>query len=89
MGIQSLVKTPDPGRLSHELRTSDDPFLARRRQVVARSLLSSASMGLIAAYQIGLIRRVPEPRLPLLDADKVDLSEEAYQMLSTGDAFLG
>ena len=46
-------------------------------------------MGLIALYQTGLIRHVPEPPLPLLDADKVDASPEAYEKLSTPDAILG
>lgn len=46
-------------------------------------------MGLIAAYQMGLIRHIPEPPLPKLDADKVDASDEAYETLWTGDAFLG
>lgn len=46
-------------------------------------------MAVVAAYQVGLTKRVPEPRLPLLDADKVDSSGQAYEKLSTGDAFLG
>jgi hypothetical protein len=46
-------------------------------------------MAAVAAYQIGLTKRVPEPPFPLLDADKVDASAQAYEKLSTGDAFLG
>jgi hypothetical protein len=46
-------------------------------------------MGVVAAYQIGLLKHVPEPPLPLLDADKVDASPQAYEKLYTGDAFLG
>ncbi len=52
-------------------------------------LLAAGCMGLIALYQIGAIRHVPEPELPGLDADKVDGSAEAYGLLSAGDAFLG
>lgn len=85
----SLIQTPDPERLSRELRTGDDPLLRQRRQVIAWSLLSASCMGVIAAYQMGLTRHIPEPPLPLLDADKVDASAEAYAKLSTGDAFLG
>src|SRR5918996_6510200 len=63
--------------------------MRRRRQVVCLSLASATAMGVVAAYQIGLLKHVPEPPLPLLDADKVDASAEAYEKLSTGDAFLG
>ena len=63
--------------------------MQRRRQVVCLSLVSATCMGVVAAYQIGLLKHVPEPPLPMLDADKVDASAEAYEKLSTGDAFLG
>jgi hypothetical protein len=89
MRHDNLVKAENPAGLSAELRTSDEPLLRRRRQVVCLSLVSATCMGVVAAYQIGLIRHVPEPPLPLLDADKVDASPQAYEKLSTGDAFLG
>ena len=47
------------------------------------------SMGLVAAYQFGLLRHLPEPPLPRLDSDRVDASGEAYQFLKTPDAALG
>src|ERR687898_403354 len=84
-----LLKAENPEALSAELRTTDDPLMRRRRQVVCLSLVSATCMGVVAAYQIGLLRHVPEPRLPMLDADKVDASAQAYEKLSTADAFLG
>jgi hypothetical protein len=38
---------------------------------------------------MGIIKRLPEPKLPYLDADRVDASSEAYEWLSTPDAILG
>lgn len=84
-----LLITPDPATLSHEIRHADDALTASRRRVVALSLTSAACMGVIALYQVGALSHVPEPKLPLLDADKVDGSEEAYAKLSVGDAFIG
>lgn len=78
-----------PKQLSHELRQGQDEHLSRRRGIVCLSLAAAASMGLIAAYQMGLIQHLPEPPLPRLDADKVDASDEAYEKLQTPDAFLG
>jgi len=89
MKADNLVKAENPEALSVQLRTSSDPLMRRRRQVVCLSLLSATAMGVVAAYQIGLLRHVPEPPLPMLDADAVDASAQAYAKLSTGDAFLG
>lgn len=40
-------------------------------------------------YQTGIIRRVPEPLLPYLDADEVDAAPEAYEVLAMPNAVLG
>jgi uncharacterized membrane protein len=79
--------TPDV--LSHQLREGSGKFLARRRGVVGLSLVSIGAMGVITLYQMGIIKHLPEPPLPYLDADKVDASSEAYAMLSVPDATLG
>jgi len=75
--------------VSRDLREGRGEWLARRRRVGALSLGAMASLGVVAAYQTGLIRRPPEPRLPFLDAAKVDASGEAYKLLLTPDAALG
>jgi hypothetical protein len=38
---------------------------------------------------MGILRRLPEPRLPHFDAEEVNRSAEAYRWLETPDAFLG
>ena len=76
-------------KVSDELRLGRSRFLDGRRRVAAMSLLSSASLGVVAAYQVGILRRIPEPPLPVLDADRVDASGEAYGFLLTPDAALG
>ena len=38
---------------------------------------------------MGIIKHLPEPPLPGLDADAVDASGEAYALLQTPDAVLG
>ncbi|HEX4667723.1 MAG TPA: vitamin K epoxide reductase family protein [Chthoniobacterales bacterium] len=78
-----------PKQLSRQLREDDDDFLARRRGIVACGLAAAGAMGLIALYQIGIMKHLPEPPLSGFDADKVDASEEAYSYLQTPDAFIG
>ena len=78
-----------PRQLSLELRYGRNEQLKKRRFVVALSLFSIGCMGLISLYQSGVIRHLPEPPLPGLDADRVDASDEAYGRLQVGDAFIG
>src|SRR5919204_5081081 len=79
----------DAAELSRELRTESTPDLARRRGIVALSLAASASMGVIALYQMGLLKHLPEPPFPIFNADRVDASAEAYERFSMPDAVLG
>lgn len=78
-----------PEELSRQLRRGTGEHLRQRRAVVAWSLLGATAMGPIVLYKMGLIRHLPEPPLPGLDADKVDASGEAYALLQTPDAVLG
>ncbi len=49
----------------------------RAGQAGAMALSAAGSMGVITAYQMGLIKHLPEPPFAVLDADKVDASGEA------------
>lgn len=76
-------------RVSDDLRRGDSPDLTRRRAATGLTLLAITALQVVHAYQTGLLRRVPEPRLPWLDADRVDASGEAYHLFGTPDAGLG
>lgn len=75
--------------VSDDLRRGTGDLLQRRRRLVGLSLASIGALGAVAAYQSGVVRHLPEPPLPGLDADAVDASGEAYQQLKTPDAALG
>lgn len=83
------LETRRPAALSRQLREGSTPFLRERRGVIGLSLVASAALSLISLYQVGILKRLPEPRLPRFDAEKVNRSEEAYRWLETPDAFLG
>ncbi len=76
-------------QVSRELRTESSAALRQRRLVVALSLVAGGSMGLITLYQMGIIDHLPEPPVGMLDADRVDASGEAYNLLKAPDAALG
>jgi hypothetical protein len=78
-----------PEELGDELRNGSGGDIARRRGVVCLSLVATGSMGLITLYQMGVIKHMPEPPLPRLDADRVDASAEAYSRFATPDGALG
>lgn len=78
-----------PEELSDELRNGSSDDLRRRRGIVGLSLVAVGSMAMISLYQMGIIRHLPEPPLPHLDADTVDASPEAYSRFATPDGILG
>jgi hypothetical protein len=53
------------------------------------SLAAIGSMGMIVLYQTGIIKHLPEPPLPGLDADTVDAAAQAYAYFMTPDGVLG
>ena len=78
-----------PETLSRELRLGSSHFLQLRRKTLGLSLLAAGAMMPIALYQMGIIRHLPEPPLPWLNADAVDAAGAAYAILATPDALLG
>ena len=79
----------DPEHLSRAVREASDSSMRLHRGIIGLSLAAAGSMGLIALYQSGVIRHIPEPPLPALNADKVDASAEAFERFAVGDGFLG
>ncbi|MBW3653804.1 MAG: hypothetical protein KY433_09475, partial [Actinobacteria bacterium] len=73
-------------RVSDDLRRGSSEHLTRRRRQTALVLGATAAMEIIALYQTGILRRLPDPPVPGVDSDKVDASGEAYEVLRTPDA---
>lgn len=81
--------SPYAESVSDGLRRLTSPDLTRRRRTAGLGLLSIGALGVVTAYQVGLLRHVPEPPGRHLDADRVDASGEAYRLLGTPDGALG
>lgn len=75
--------------VSDALRREDSAHLTRRRRAAALALGACAALGTVGAYQVGILRSVPEPPLPGVDADAVDATASAYRVLGMPDAALG
>lgn len=75
--------------VSDALRRHENPALSRRRRTAGLALGAITAFAPVAAYQVGLLRHLPDPPLPGLDSDAVDASGEAYQRYKTPDAALG
>lgn len=84
-----MPTTLAPAVLSHELRKETSPDLARRRWAIGLSFAGSAIGMIVAAYQTGLLKRLPDI-LPggIFDAEKVDSSDYAYKQLQAPDGTL-
>lgn len=77
-----------PAQLSRELRTGKDENLNRRRWIIGLSFLGSAMGQLVSLYQVGILRRLPDPPGELFNATKVDASDYAYKRMATPDGLL-
>lgn len=75
--------------MSDDLRRHSGQILQLRRRTAALSLGAMGSLGMVCAYQFGLVEHLPEPRIRIFAADRVDASGEAYDLLTTPDAPLG
>ena len=75
--------------LSDALRRGSGSFLENRRRAALLQTAAAGALAVVGLYQFGLLRSVPEPRLPGLDADRVDASGEAYVLLNTPDSAIG
>lgn len=75
----------DPNQLSHELRKERTPDLKRRRWIVGLSMLGATVGQIVSLYQMGIIRRLPDPPGGLFNATKVDASAYAYSRFRTPD----
>ena len=76
-------------QLGQELRDGTGNFLGHRRAAALFTLVGMASLAAISLYQMGVVKRLPEPKISGLDAKKVNGSAEAYGILNTPDAVLG
>lgn len=76
-------------RISDALRRDESTHLTARRRVALLQTVANVALSIVGLYQFGVLRRVPEPSLPGLDADAVDAAGEAYHLLHTPDSALG
>lgn len=81
--------SPAAEAVSDALRRGSSRYLDARRRTAVLQTAAAATLAVVNLYQFGVLRSVPEPSLPGLDADAVDASGEAYQVLHTPDATLG
>ncbi len=78
-----------PDDLGRELRSGSSSFLKRRRGIIGLVFFSSGALGVIALYQMGILKKLPQPRWRGFDAEKVNGSAQAYSILGIPDALLG
>ena len=78
-----------PEQLACALRDSRGPGMRERRWIAALATFSGMVMSGIALFQMGTVRRIPEPRWRWFDAERINGSARAYSILHTPDALLG
>ena len=84
-----LLDRASAARRSDALRLGTTPSLRHRRRAATYAVACAGIMGYLSLYQLGVVRRLAELPLPGFDANTVDASAEAYQVLGVPDAALG
>src|SRR3712207_2768012 len=79
---------PSPAQLSYQLRKSRTEDMQRRRWIVGLSFVGTTAGMIVALYQMGILRRLPDLPSRYFNATKVDKSTYAYKRLQTPDALL-
>ncbi|MCU0491525.1 MAG: vitamin K epoxide reductase family protein [Chloroflexaceae bacterium] len=75
----------NPAQLSHELRKGVSDDLTRRRWIVGLSMVGATMAQLVTLYQVGVIKHLPDPPIPIFDSSKVDASNYAYKRFNSPD----
>jgi hypothetical protein len=78
-----------PDELGRELREGSSVFLQQRRGILGLTLFSSALLAGVALYQIGIVKKLPQPRWRSFNTEKVNGSAQAYSILAVPDGLLG
>ncbi|MBD2090806.1 vitamin K epoxide reductase family protein [Microcoleus sp. FACHB-1515] len=78
----------EPSQLSRELREGKNPDLSRRRLIIGLSGVGALMGEAVSLYQVGMIKELPDPPIPLIDSSKVDASNYAYKRFDTPDGFM-
>jgi hypothetical protein len=73
-------------QLSRELRTANTPELRRRRWMLGLQLVGVAAGGVVALFQMGVLKRLPDYPSRWFDATRVDASQYGYKYVQTPDA---
>lgn len=77
-----------PSQLSRELREGQSPELTNRRWIIGLSLLGTVAGQVVSMYQTGIIKRLPDPPVPIFDSTRVNASDYAYKRAQTPDALI-
>lgn len=83
------MRTHEIEQVREDLRFGTGQILRRRRAIIGLSIFSATVLGGIGLFQVGIVKKLPDPKLPRFDADKVNGSREAYSIFGIPDALLG
>lgn len=75
----------NPEQLSQELRQGKNPHMSRRRAIIGLSMLGGSMGQIVTLYQTGIVGHLPDPPVPIFDADRVDASNYAYSRFNSPD----
>lgn len=84
--VLHVGKIMTPSELSRDLREGHSPDLTNRRRVFGLSMAGVLIGQIVSLYQLGIIKKLPDPPIGIFDSNKVNASDYAYKRGYTPDA---
>jgi uncharacterized membrane protein len=78
-GVAEYITSMTPAEARRELLESESPDMRRRRWIIGLSMLGLGVAAIASLKQTGILGKLPDPPIEGFDADKVMISDEAYQ----------
>ena len=75
-----------PSELSRDLREGQGSDMTNRRWVFGLSMAGVVIGQIVSLYQLGIIKKLPDPPIGIFDSNKVNASDYAYKRGYTPDA---
>jgi uncharacterized membrane protein len=75
-----------PRELSYQLRKGQSPDMTRRRWIIGLTFFGVLMGKIVALYQTGIVKRLPDPPVKGFDSTRVDASDYAYKRLNMPNA---
>jgi uncharacterized membrane protein len=76
---KTVIGDLHPQTLRQDLQDDRSADMKRRRWIIVLAVFGMLNMGYVSLFQMGVIKHLFDPPIPLVNSDRVNSSDRAYQ----------